>query len=75
MQLLPEALFGHGDELLGDLLAVRRADEDAEVDAPAHLVPHQLVEAAGQTRQAVVLKVCYSMVCDSWGGHCFKNTF
>ena len=62
MQPLPEALFGHRDELLGDLVAVRRADEDAEVDAPAHLVTHQLVEAAGEAWQAVVLKVFYSWV-------------
>ena len=52
----PEALFGRGDERLGDLLAARRADEEAEVDAPAHLVAHQLVESAGEARKTVVLK-------------------
>ena len=52
----PEAPFGCGDERLGDLLAARRADEEAEVDAPAHLVAHQLVESAGEARKTVVLK-------------------
>ena len=52
----PEALFGRGDERLGDLLAARRADEEAEVDAPAHLVAHQLVESAGEARKTVILK-------------------
>ena len=54
----PETLFGRGDELLGDLLAARRAaDEEAEVDAPADLVAHQLVEAAREARKTVVLKM------------------
>ena len=54
----PEALFGRGDELLGDLLAARRAaEEEAEVDAPADLVAHQLVEAAREARKTVVLKM------------------
>ena len=53
----PKALFGRGDKLLGDLLAARRPDEEAEVDAPAHLVAHQLVEAAREARKTVVLKI------------------
>ena len=53
----PEALLGRGDELLGDLLAARcAADEEAEVDAPADLVAHQLVEAAREACKTVVLQ-------------------